>query len=106
MKAARDDYNAALGSAVDLAFLEASEKAIQQVQQGEQRRLADPERLLRVQLGTNLDEVGWGVIFDQDANPNLSARERAARTRRQAGRSRDIFSYFLGLTLPLGEIGG
>lgn len=100
LKAARDDYNAALGSAVDLAFLEASEKAIQQVQQGEQRRLADPERLLRVQLGTNLDEVGWGIIFDQDANPNLIAAlsELLEHRRAQAGRSRDSFFHiFSGL---------
>lgn len=91
LKTARARFNPTRDSQVDLEFIQASEKA----HQTQSARWIDPQRLQRVKLGTNLDEVGWGIIFAEDASPDLAEalKELIEHRREQASLNREQFFH-------------
>lgn len=90
---AQAGFNPSQSTQIDGEFLQASQKAIARAREIEIQGWADPERLRRVELGTNLDETGWGVIFHQDASSELKTalKELLDLRQAQAGAKRPVF---------------
>lgn len=96
LKKALADFNPMRHNQADQDFLAASDKA-RQVRAG---YWSSAERRQRVRLGANLDEVGWGVIFPQDAPKERkeALKELLELRREQAGRNREDFFHIFDET--------
>lgn len=91
LKNALAEFKITRDSQVDRNFLTACERAHQE----QSKRWKDPQRLARVRLGTHLDEVGWGIIFPQNAPAERreALKELLDLRREQAGLNREEFFH-------------